>query len=339
MSLHYDFYCRLMLNFQKMTEFSFKLIFDESNAERGSLHKDDIVNTHNQFQECNEHTCYYSRDIYRTREIFENMIINAVIGKCKLAILFYACDRLKQELIIIEKLLSLNSDAINEVHFADVYYGTCSDESREVYYLIFSDFMAMVRKKGWKFESYFHNDPSRIPSYQLFSRRFDLICGLDMDIYHPNGQAYVNNFPIVKNIIHKCLSSNGYALFSRKYTDTVRFSSYRMMSNTAVRQTDIFYVKNSRILEKSPSNLISSICPDLFCSAYRFLRNYYPQIVVTCSNIFIVNLLTNSQIISEKSVFIIPWMLLNLCNVSRFAFGKTRSMWLNFDVLCRVSLH
>ncbi|XWV25735.1 putative orfan [Tupanvirus soda lake] len=246
-----------MLQFNGVEDSSYRVLFDKENTDL------DNVSTFKHISECSDPDCAYTRNKTNIREHFEKKIIGASNKFKNLKILFYGSFLLYQEL----KLVLLLNNHISEVHFTDYAYKNISTNNDINYVAAFEEFMKFINSKKMDIKVYIHSDPDKLANSLMFKRRFDIICGIDIDYVKGN----VNNRPIMKKIAENTLGINGLMYVSQNYIDQIDLCCYEISNdgkivlvNTEDFVKDDYYQKYwlQSIMDKVkyPLAFIGAIC-------------------------------------------------------------------------------
>ncbi len=215
-----------MLQFLKVEDSIYRL-----NLKRNSdLLSNDytMISQFEHITECCDPTCIYTRYKTTVREKFEEKIVKSCEHKTNLKFLFYGSFLLYQEL----KLILLLADQLSEIHFTDyAYEDLASKDDDNRYILALSEFMSFIHKEKINVRVYVHTNPDKITQSTILRRRFDIICGIDID--YTNGET--NNRPIMKKIAEHTLKINGKMLMSQHFIDQVDLCCYEISSKGFVQ--------------------------------------------------------------------------------------------------------
>lgn len=176
--------------------------------------------------ECTDPSCIYSRSITNMRERFENKIVNETINKNNITVLFFGSFLLYQEFQILKKL----GDKISEIHLTDYAYENFLSDSDNKFIMAFHEFIDYIIFNSWNINVYIHNDPDRLKHNLTLKRRFDVICGIDIDSIYK-----LNNRIIMKEIATETLKIDGIMIVSQHNLDQVDLCHYEIISNGTVK--------------------------------------------------------------------------------------------------------
>jgi len=214
-----------MLQFNKVENSSYRLIKNDHVPHVGSKN----IKNLNHISECSDSNCVYFRPKFNTRDRFEKKIYQQTVGKTNIKILFYGSFLLYQEL----NILFLLGDKISELHFTDYAYKQILEENNETnkYLLAFNEFTDLVHKINPHSRIYVHTNPDELIASTMFQRRFDIICGIDIDYTQNN----TNNRPIMKQIANTTLKIDGIMIMSQHNLDQVDLCHYEIMENGIIK--------------------------------------------------------------------------------------------------------
>lgn len=182
----------------------------------------------NYIRECTDQYCIYTRAKTNIRIRFEDKI-TASDNKAGLNILFYSSYLLQQELTLITKL----KHKINEVHFTDIAYHDLINNCNSDIYRAFAEFCYYIQVEDYDIRIYVHCDPHVLTISPNFSRRMDIICGIDIDYIYHN----MDNRDIMKKIAFNTMKIDGYMIISQNNMDLVDLCRYELDSNGDVMIT------------------------------------------------------------------------------------------------------
>lgn len=199
--------------------------------------------------ECTDPTCVYTRCITNIRERFEKKILETAKNKNNIKILFFGSFLLYQEL----RISILLDNKISEIHLTDYAYKNFLNNNNKSYILAFTEFMNYIDLQKWNIKVYVHSDPDKLKRSKIFQRRFDIICGIDID--YTNGHN--NNRPIMKEIAQNTLKINGVMYMSQHNLDQVDLCRYEISDNATIKlvSTEDF-VKKEYYLKYTIQNLL-----------------------------------------------------------------------------------
>ena len=102
----------------------------------------------------------------------------------------------------------------------------------------FTEFYKYIKSRKLNIIIYIHCDPEKLITSSLFKRRFDVICGIDIDYTY----GITNNRPIMKEISENTLKIDGSMYLSQHNTDQVDLCRYELNSigKIIMIQTDDF---------------------------------------------------------------------------------------------------
>ncbi|XWV24503.1 putative ORFan [Tupanvirus deep ocean] len=214
-----------MLQFNGVDDSSYRILFNKN------YKKDDLnnVSTFKHITECSDPDCAYTRNKTNIRDHFEKRIVGASNKFKNLKILFYGSFLLYQEL----KLVLLLNGHISEVHFTDYAYKNILTNNDMNYVAAFEEFFKFLNSKKINIKVYIHTDPDKLATSLIFRRRFDIICGIDIDYVKGN----TNNRPIMKKIAENTLSINGLMYVSQNYIDQMDLCCYEISSDGKIKLT------------------------------------------------------------------------------------------------------
>lgn len=215
-----------------------------------SLDNDD-AKQFNYITECSDPTCVYTRDKTVVRDKFEEKIVNFCQKKTNLKFLFYGSFLLYQEL----KIILLLADQVSEIHFTDYAYKDMLTNNNR-YILAFNEFMEYIHREKINIRVYIHTDPDKIYKSTILRRRFDIVCGIDIDYTKGN----INNRPIMKKIAEHVLKIDGQMYLSQHSLDQVDLCCYEISSKgiiQLIRTED--YVKKKYYNKYWCQNLVQKI--------------------------------------------------------------------------------
>jgi hypothetical protein len=223
--------------------------------------------------ECSDSDCVYSREKTNIRERFENKILNIAQKKNNIKILFYGSFLLYQEL----RILLLLGNKISEIHLTDYAYKNFLNNKDESYILVFSEFIRYVESHKWNIKFYIHSDPDKLKNSIIFQRRFDIVCGIDIDYVKGN----TNNRPIMKDIAENTLKINGVMFMSQHNLDQVDLCRYEITCNGKIKlvSTEDFVKKEY---------YLKYMAQDMLCKLYypfSFIGLFFSAIILNKSPI------------------------------------------------------
>lgn len=260
--------------------------------------------------ECADTGCVYSREKTDIRERFEKKIYQTVFNKKNIKILFYGSFLLYQEL----RILSMISPNVIEVHLTDYAYKDFLINPKNNFTPAFTEFIECVRSMNPNINVYVHTDPDKLVDSNLFKRRFDIICGIDIDY----AKGIVDNRPMMKKIATNTLKIDGVMYLSQHNLDQVDLCTYEITEHGDIKLTvaedfvktpyygkykfqhflfSIYYflsfiglLFSASVLEKSP---LTSIVMGTYCWLgifHEYLngedgQNYFKRIINKFSNI------------------------------------------------------
>lgn len=179
------------------------------------------IMTNNYISECCDPTCVYFRGKTNIRERFEKKIVELAFDKDNIKILFYGSYFLYQEL----QILHLIGHKISEIHLTDYAYENFMDNNDLI--LCFEQFLSYIKENKLNIRVYVHSDPNKLKNSIYFKRRFDIVCGIDIDYILGNN----DNRPIIKEISRNTLRIDGTMCVSQNCLDQVDLSCYGIMDN------------------------------------------------------------------------------------------------------------
>ena len=204
------------LQYYSIDKYTYRLEF-----EHGS---NDLCGNTMYIAECSNKSCIYYRGNTDIRERFEKKIFDFSTNKIGIKILFFGSCMLYQEF----RILTLLGNKICEVHLTDYAYKNENENGNDKFILAFMQFMQYINTNNLNIEVYVHTDPDRLKDSVLFNsrfdRKFDIICGIDID--YENGCN--NGRHIMKEIATNTLNIDGMLLVSQHYTDLVDLSHYKL---------------------------------------------------------------------------------------------------------------
>lgn len=252
--------------------------------------------------ECTDPICIYTRQNTKIREIFEKKIVDESKNKSNIKILFYGSFLLYQEF----RFLLLMGNRIAEIHFTDYAYQFFLSHKPNPYILAFNEYVEQIKTQNFDIKVYVHDNPDKLKTSKKFQRRFDIICGIDIDY----SQGKLNNRPTMKEIAINTLKINGFMYLSQNYLDQVDICRYEIVENGDVRLiTSDDYIKPAYYFNyAAQSNLISLYYPlcltGFVISCFLVKKNKYISFIA--SNIFTIgiihNLLDNSQNYFKRNI-------------------------------------
>ena len=189
---------------------------------------------HDCIAECNDPTCIYSRNYTNLRERFEKKIFMSLLNKKKISILFYGSFLLYQEL----NILKLIGNQISEIHLTDYAYKDFIKDNKKEFINAFMEFYKHIISRKLNITIYIHSEPEKLIISSLFRRRFDIICGIDIDYTF----GITNNRPIMKEISENTLKIDGIMYLSQHNLDQVDLCQYELDVNGKIKmvRTDDF---------------------------------------------------------------------------------------------------
>ena len=225
-----------MLQFNEVEELSYRLSFDKNIIpyHPRSAQKLTKINHFKHISECIDPKCVYTRNLTNIRERFEKKIVEKSNKNTKLNILFYGSFLLYQEL----KLILILKHQLAEVHFTDYAYKNILTNRNDNYVDAFTELMEFINVQNLNIKMYIHTDPDKLVDSLMFHKRFDIICGIDIDYSHGNN----NNRPIMKNIAKNTLRNIGVMYLSQHNLDQVDLCCYEIASdgNVVLTSTEDF---------------------------------------------------------------------------------------------------
>ncbi|AYV84943.1 MAG: putative orfan [Satyrvirus sp.] len=174
---------------------------------------------YNNISECSDPSCVYYRPNTILREKYENKIIDTIGDKTNIKILFYGSFMLYQEL----KILAALKNKISEIHLTDYAYKNFHENE---YCSAFSQFIEYIAEQKLTTKVYLHCKPDELKNSSLFKRRFDIICGIDID-YEPNS---IDNQLTMREIANNTLKIDGVMYISQNNIDQVGLFQYEIGS-------------------------------------------------------------------------------------------------------------
>lgn len=186
---------------------------------------------------------------------------------------------LLQELRILELL----GNNVSEVHLTDFAYENFSNDVNNCYNRAFVQFMQLIKEKCLETRVYVHTDPNKLKTSNKFNRRFDVICGIDIDWAH----GCTNHRPIMKEIAANTLKIDGMMCISQNFEDQVDLCHYEISDNG-----DIVLVRTEDYVK--PPYYGKYIFEHTFTKAY-----YYLSILVLLLISLVINNLTIPSILAS----------------------------------------
>jgi hypothetical protein len=177
--------------------------------------------------ECEDPTCIYTRNKTKIREKFEEKIFDSCQKKRNLKILFYGSFLLYQEL----KIILLLADQISEIHFTDYAYKNILKNKNEQLIFAFDEFMQYIYKEKINVQVYIHTNPERICESHTLRRRFDVVCGIDIDY----AKGVTNNRPIMRRIAEHALKIDGKMFLSQHNIDQLDLCCYKITAQGNIK--------------------------------------------------------------------------------------------------------
>lgn len=246
-----------------------------------------ILNYENEYEhisECTDGSCIYARKNTKIRELFEKKIHQFVGTNRNIKILFYSSFKLAQEL----RILALLQNKISEIHLTDFAYADIAKNTEFI--KTFVQFMQYIHSNKLEIKVYLHTDPEKLITNQLFARRFDIICGIDID-YTKNK---TNNQQIMENIAKNTLKIDGRLYISQHYIDLVDLRHYEIGDDGDMKLVNIDdYVKPPYYAK--------------YFIEFFFMKIRYPMILL----LFIITLF-NLRNITFLTIIAINYFLLSL---------------------------
>lgn len=169
--------------------------------------------------ECYDKNCLYSRENTIIRKKYEDLISKKISTKNGVSILFYGSWLLYQELCICIR----NLDRIREIHFTD--YGYMNLKKNHLCFLALKEFKFIISKPGLNI--YIHTNPDFLINSSFCKKRFDIVCGIDIDYQF----GIQNNRPIMQSISLNTLKKDGIMIVSQNNLDLIDISQYQIVSN------------------------------------------------------------------------------------------------------------
>lgn len=216
-----------MIYFNIINEKSFKLTttLTESNTflQKETLHT--LKNKYKNIKECSDPICKFNRQYTNIREIFEKKIMEDVKKKNFINILFYASYLLWQEVTILLPII----EKVKEIHlfdiaYADLFSSKVNNLNNKDCLLAINQFVHLVKNLKNNIDIYVHTDPTYLKTGFLFKRRFDIVCGIDMDFFKGN----FDYFSLLKEIASHSLKINGSLYQSQSKIDLLEISKYKI---------------------------------------------------------------------------------------------------------------
>lgn len=208
----------------------------------------DIPHNFNYISECSDPRCVYTRKKTNMRERFENKILKRAQKKHNIKILFFGSFLLLQEL----KILLLINDRVSEVHLTDYAYQNFLYKNDNSYIMAFKEFIEFIKKQKWNINVYVHSDPEELKNSIMFQRRFDIICGIDIDY----SKGKLDNRPIMKMIAENTLKIDGIMYVSQHNLDQVDLCQYRIENNGKIKLINAeYFVKKEYYVKYMLQNL------------------------------------------------------------------------------------
>jgi len=214
------FYEQIMLTFTLINNSSYRITWN------GTLEP----STNKYMIECQDVECIYDRRISRLREWYEQKIIYIASEKNNVNILFYGCYLLEQE----KKIISMMPDKISEVHLTDCAYANFF--SKPKYYRAIREFMKVIMQLNPTIRVYLHMNPQSLTDANdfYFSRRFDIVAGIDIDYKIAGSVVFGQNRVTIKKIAKHALKINGMLYVSQNFSDQVDMCCYKIKSKSNV---------------------------------------------------------------------------------------------------------
>ena len=227
--------------------------------------------------ECKNESCMYSRNITKMRNKFEEKIVASLHNNNNINILFYSSFLLYQEF----QILKLLANKISEIHFTDYAYNDflCSS-SNNIYILAFQEFLNYITKNNLKIRLYVHSNPDKLFDTIIYQRRFDIICGIDID----SSINKIDNRVIMKKIAQRTLKINGIMILSQNFADQIDLCCYKISDSGNIEfiHSDD-YVKPEYYIKYSLQNIIYHSFYPLKIAGLTSMINFLPKISASFS--------------------------------------------------------
>lgn len=205
--------------------------------------------------ECNDPYCIYSRSVSNLREKYEDKIMSEAIDKNNLSILFFGSFLLQQEL----QILKLLGNKILEIHLTDYVYKNFM--TNEKICLAIDNFMEYIIMSDFNIDLYIHTEPDKLKHSIIYQRRFDIICGIDIDSIE-----HYDNRQIMKEIATNNLKLDGAMIISQNTIDLVDLCRYELDDQRTIKLISTEdYVKDPYFINYKIQNMICNIFSYLDC--------------------------------------------------------------------------
>lgn len=247
--------------------------------------------------ECQDNLCIYSRHKTKLRSFFEKCIYDGTI-KNKNNILFYGSFKLLQEL----RLIALLKNHISEIHFVDKSY---SVKISLDFYLTFIYFLKIMNNLDIQAQVYVHTDFNNFTNNFLLHKKFDIICGIDIDYI----ERPFDDKQLIKEIANKMLKAKGRLYLTQNFTDQIELHEYEIInqkiklikSHHYVKPPYYFIYKNQQLICDIGESFQYIIPMYLICRIY--LRDNAYALIIIIIGIFLWHSKTfNKKRIISKSI-------------------------------------